>query len=66
MFVLIGRSAISFECLFDIYLFVPLHSMPLNLCYLRNVSVTKFIWCCNVIEFSRTIKTKVVAEATKS
>ena len=38
--ILFGRSAIQYVSLFEVYLFVPFHSMAYNLLYLRNVSVT--------------------------
>ena len=33
--ILFGRSVIQHICLFDVYLFVPFHSMALNLLYLK-------------------------------
>ena len=38
----------------------------LNLCYLRDVPVTTFIRNSNVVEFSLTIKTKVLTEEVRS
>ena len=38
--------------LFDVNLYVPVHTMTLQLCSLRNVSVTKTLLSNNFDEFS--------------
>ena len=53
---LIGMSAVQLVCVFDVYLFIPIHLMAQNLLYFRNVLVTKFIGRINVVGFSWTIK----------
>ena len=61
-FSLIGRSVVQQFCFFYVNLCVPVHSMTLKLCYLRNVSVMKNFLSNNVVELSCTIKIEVLTE----
>ena len=59
--IVIDRSAIQPVCIFESYLFDDL-----NLRYIRNASVTKFIQSTNAVKFSCTLKTKDLHEETNS
>ena len=64
--ILIGWSEIQQVCFLDVNLCVPFQSMTQNLLYLSNVSVTKFLRRNNVVEFSCTIKIKMLTEEATS